>query len=90
MIRRIFLGRLLAALGVGVLPSRGASGVTPLANARGVTPPPAPPVPGEMVYVTEYWGNGVHVTYVDGVEVDRELWRPNSVPFRLYYGEPSL
>lgn len=45
MIRRTFVHRILAALGVGVLPSVGASGVTPPANDRGVTPPPAPPFP---------------------------------------------
>ncbi len=45
MNRRGFVGRMVAALGIGVLPSGGASGVTPPAIARGVTPPPAPSFP---------------------------------------------
>ena len=54
MNRRGFMGRLLAACGVGALPSVGASGVIPPATDRGVTPPPAPPLVTDPAVVRHY------------------------------------
>ncbi len=50
VIRRAFVHRILAALGVGLVPSVRASEVTPPANDRGVPSPPAPPTEFKRYY----------------------------------------